>query len=324
MKAVQLNKFGGTEEMYIGDVPEPIKKPGEVLVRVHATALNRADLLQRQGKYPPPKGESEILGLEMAGEVVECDKNSMWQPGNNVMALLAGGGYAEFVSVPDQLLMPIPEGYDYNQAAAIPEVFLTAYQALFFEGRSEPGQTALIHAGASGVGTAAIQLARVEGIEPIVTCSKGKHQNCLELGASLAIDYQLEDFVEKTIEATSGNGADIILDFIGQPNFHSNIKALAQQGKLILLATMGGYKVDEVNLAIMMRKHLTIIGTTLRSRSLEYRAELTKAFSEKYLTQFETGKIKPVIDSIYSLKDIAEAHRHMVSNRNIGKIVVEI
>jgi putative PIG3 family NAD(P)H quinone oxidoreductase len=324
MKAVQLHKFGGANELFIGEVPMPVRKPGEVLVKVHASALNRADLLQRMGKYPPPEGESDILGLEMAGEVVEHDDDSKWLPGNRVLGLLAGGGQAEFVAVPEGLLMPIPKKLSFTEAAAVPEVFLTAYQTLLFEGHTETGQTALIHAGGSGVGTAAIQLARLEGIKTFVTCSGGKREVCLALGATQAIDYKTEAFDEVILEETDYQGVDIILDFIGAPNLRMNIRSLATGGRLVLIALMGGYNVSDLNLIKILQKHLTITGTTLRSRSLAYKTRLVKAFAAKYLSRFETGEIKPIVDSVYKLSDIAQAHSRMEANKNTGKIVLEI
>jgi len=324
MRAVQLHKFGGAEELFIGDVPKPVRKRGKVLIKVHASALNRADLLQRQGKYPPPERESDILGLEMAGEVVETDTESKWQVGDKVMGLLAGGGQAEFVTVPESLLMLIPGYLSYTEAAAIPEVFLTAYQNLFFEGKTKSGQTALIHAGGSGVGTAAIQLAKLEGIRSFVTCSAGKHKACLELGAELAIDYKTEAFDEVVLEATDYKGVNIILDFIGGPNFKPNIRSLANGGKLVMIALMGGLNQVDINLMPILHKHLTIFGTTLRSRPLEYKAKLVHDFADKYLPKLADDTLKPIIDSIYKLEDIADAHRHMEANKNTGKIILEI
>jgi putative PIG3 family NAD(P)H quinone oxidoreductase len=324
MRAVQLHRFGSADELFIGDVAMPERKAGEVLVKVRASALNRADLLQRQGKYPPPDGESDILGLEMAGEVIESDANSRWQKDDRVMGLLAGGGQAEYVAVPEELLMAIPGNLSFTEAAAIPEVFLTAYQTLFFEGRSVSGQTALIHAGASGVGTAAIQLANIEGIKVFVTCSSTKHKACLELGAALAIDYKTEAFDEVILEQTNYHGVDIILDFIGGPNLKPNIRSLANGGKLILIALMGGYNVNDINLIPVLHKHLTITGTTLRSRPLDYKAELVKTFADNYLQHFATATIQPVVDSVIKLDDIADAHRYMEGNKNTGKIVIEV
>ena len=324
MRAVQLHKFGGVEELFVGDVPEPTRKKNEVLVEVYASALNRADLLQRQGKYPPPEGESEILGLEMAGEVVETDPDSKWQVGDKVMGLLAGGGQAEFVTIPDKLLMSKPKNLNFTEAAAIPEVFLTAYQNLFFEGKTKSGQTALIHAGGSGVGTAAIQMAKLENIKSYVTCSAGKHKACLDLGAALAIDYKTEAFDEVILEATEYKGVNIILDFIGGPNFKPNIRSLANGGKLAMIALMGGISPIDINLMPILHKHLTIFGTTLRSRSIAYKAELIENFTKIYLPSFETARLKPIIDSIYKLDDIQAAHKRMEANENTGKIVIDI
>jgi tumor protein p53-inducible protein 3 len=324
MKAVQLHKFGNAEELFIGEVETPERKENEVLVKVFASALNRADLLQRQGNYPPPEGESEILGLEMAGEVVVSDANSKWQKGDRVMGLLAGGGQAEFVTVDGALLMPIAENLTFIEAAAIPEVFLTAFQNLFFEGKSKSGDTALIHAGGSGVGTAAVQLAHNEGMGVFVTCSQPKHQVCLELGADYAIDYRTEAFEEIVLEKTDNKGVNIILDFIGAPNFKANISSLAYGGKLIIIALMGGVKAADINLNPVLQKHLTILGTTLRSRSLAYKADLIQEFATKYLPLFNSGELKPIIDSVYKLEEIAEAHKHMEANKNTGKIIIEI
>jgi tumor protein p53-inducible protein 3 len=324
MKAVQLHKFGSAEELYIGNAPLPTRNKGEVLVKVAASALNRADILQREGNYPPPEGESDILGLEMAGEVVEHEAGSPWRKGDRVMGLLAGGGQAEYVAVPEGMLMPIPKNLTYTQAAAIPEVFLTAYQTLFFEGKSKSGQKALIHAGASGVGTAAIQLAKTAGIETFVTCSAAKHDACLQLGASLAIDYKQEAFDEVILERTNFKGVNIILDFIGGPNFAPNIRSLDNGGKLVLIAMMGGFNTADINLMPILLKHLTILGTTLRSRPLTYKEKLVKAFGDEYLHHFEDETIQPVVDSVFELDNIGDAHRHMEADKNIGKIVIDI
>ena len=324
MRAVQLHKFGIADELFIGDVDMPERKEEEVLVKVKASALNRADLLQRLGKYPPPDGESDILGLEMSGEVIESDVSSRWQPGEKVMALLAGGGQAEYVVVPESLLMAMPEDLSFVEAAAIPEVFLTAFQTMFFEGKSKPGDSVLIHAGGSGVGTAAIQLARAEDMEAYVTCSKPKHKTCLELGATLAIDYKVEAFDEIILEKTDYKGVNIILDFIGAPNIKPNVRSLGNGGRLVMIALMGGFNAIDINLIPIMQKHLTIVGTTLRSRSLKYKGKLVAAFADKFLPQFETGSIKPVVDSVFKLEDIAEAHKHMEANKNTGKIVIEL
>lgn len=324
MRAVQIKEFGGVNELYIGDVADPIAQEHQVLIKVHAAALNRADLLQRQGKYPPPAGESDILGLEVAGEVVEPDSTGKWSKGDRVMALLAGGGQAELVAIDKDLVMAIPPNLTYEQAAAIPEVFLAAYQAMFYEGKLKHGGSILIHAGASGVGTAAIQLAKMRGANVVITASAKKHKSCIDLGADLAIDYQQEDFKERVVEFTAGRGIDMVLDFIGGPNFMKNIEALAIGGTLIQIAMMGGAKTDNVNLYPLLRKHITIIGTTLRSRSIAYKTDLIQQFAKDFLELLATGKITPVIDSVYNLSEIQDAHRRMEDNLNVGKMVLKV
>ena len=324
MKAVQLHQFGGIEELYIGQVAEPVKKDDEILVKVHASALNRADLLQRQGKYPPPPGTSDILGLEIAGEVVEPDKSGKWQKGDRVMALLAGGGQAELATCHKDHAMTIPPSLGYVEAAAIPEVFLTAYQCMFYEGDLRAGDTILIHAGASGVGTAAIQMARQKGATVIVTCSAAKQEACKKLGAALTIDYKSEAFDEVVEEFTSGKGVNMILDFIGGPNFMKNITSLATGGHLVLIAMMGGPKVDGINLYPILRKHIKITGTTLRSRPAAYKADLISSFYKDFIDSLSVGRLNPVIDSVFDLADIQQAHQRMEANKNTGKIVLKI
>lgn len=323
MKAVQLHQFGAVEELFIGEVPEPEKAAEQILVKVHASALNRADLLQRQGKYPPPPGESEILGLEMAGTVVVPDKSGKWRKGDRVMALLAGGGQAEYAVVHLDHALPIPDNLSFAEAAAIPEVFLTAYQAMFFEGALCEGDTILIHAGASGVGTAALQMAKEKGAAVITTCSGAKQQACRELGADLTIDYTSEPFVERVGQFTSGKGVNMVLDFVGGPNFTGNIEVLAVGGHLVLIAMLGGAKATEVNLYPILRKHLKITGTTLRSRPNSYKTDLIERFAADFADALAEGSLKPVIDSVFDWRDIQQAHLKMEANKNIGKIILD-
>lgn len=324
MKAVQVRKPGSWAELFVEEVADPVRNEGEVLVKVHASALNRADLLQRQGKYPPPAGASDILGLEAAGEILEVGANSRWRVGDRVMALLAGGGQAERVAVPEELLMPVPDNLDFIHAAAIPEVFLTAYQAIFFEGKSTLNDMILIHAGGSGVGTAAIQMAKRANMQVFVTCSAGKKQACLALGADFAIDYQTQKFDEVVLQETGNRGVDIVLDFIGAPYLEANIHSLATGGKLIQIAMMGGSNIQELNLGPILRKHLTIIGTTLRSRPLQYKEALIREFSQRFLPEIASNSIKPVIDSVFDLSEIQKAHQRMEANENIGKIILRL
>jgi tumor protein p53-inducible protein 3 len=325
MKAVQIRQFGGPEELFIDDYATPVPADHELLVKVSATALNRADTLQRMGKYPPPKGDSEIMGLEMAGEVVGIGKSvSRWKIGDPVCGLLGGGGYATHAVIHEDMALPIPEGLSVQEAAAIPEVFLTAFQAMNWLAQLKKGEYILIHAGASGVGTAAIQLARVMGAIPIVTASAGKHDLCYQLGADKAIDYKTEGFVAQVSDYTNGKGADVVIDFVGGTNFQNNIDVLALEGRMVMLAFLGGIKADRVNLAPILRKRLKIMGSTLRARSLDYKIRLSRDLETFAWPLFSSGKLKPVIDSVYDWKDVADAHRYMEANRNQGKIILEV
>ncbi|HMB92445.1 MAG TPA: NAD(P)H-quinone oxidoreductase [Rhodothermales bacterium] len=325
MKAVLVREAGGPENLYIGDAPRPEPAEDELLVRVQATALNRADLLQRQGAYPPPKGASDILGLELAGTVAEvgtgCDG---WAVGDRVFGLLPGGGYAEYAVLPGRMAMPIPAILSFEEAAAIPEVFLTAFQALFWLGQLQEGQHVLIHAGASGVGTAAIQLARAVGAVPFVTASAPKHNACLALGAEAAIDYQSEDFAARITDLTDGRGVEVILDFIGASYFEANVQSLARDGRLVILAMMGGRTVESVDLRSLFSKRAHLLFTTLRSRSPSYKIDLTQDFASRMLPLFEEGRLKSVIDTVMDWQDVQDAHRRMGANKNIGKIILQV
>ncbi|GGE08035.1 NAD(P)H quinone oxidoreductase [Marinithermofilum abyssi] len=326
MRAILVKEPGGPEQLVMGEYPTPQAGEGELLVRVKATALNRADVMQRRGHYPPPPGASPLLGLEMAGVVEEAGPGcSRFQPGDRVFGLLPGGGYAEFAVIPESVALPVPERFSFEEAAAVAEVFLTAYQCLFWLGDLQQGQRVLIHAGASGVGTAAIQLAKKHGTHVIVTAgSEEKLRFCKELGADAAINYKEGPFVESVMKATSEQGVHLILDFVGAPYWQQNIETLTVDGKLIIISTLGGPKVDGVNLLQLLMKRIHVMGTTLRSRDLDYKAQLTQEFAEQVLPLFETGKCKPVIDSVYDWHHVQEAHRYIESNRNIGKIVLRV
>ena len=325
MRAVRVTEEGDPEHMTIGEVPTPSPGPNEVRVQIHATALNRADTFQRRGHYPPPEGASPILGLEMAGVVAETGEGVIdWHEGDRVFSLLAGGGYAEQVVVHKDLLMAMPPGLSMRDAAAIPEVFLTAYQALHWLGGLQRDHRVLIHAGASGVGTAAIQLTREAGAHPYVTASAPKHDVCRDLGAEATIDYESENFVDRIAEITGGDGVNIVLDFIGAPYFHQNIDALATDGRIVQLATLGGSTVSEVNLRALMAKRVHLLTSTLRDRSLDYKVQLTQEFASDLLPKFVDGHLHPVIDSTVDWTKVAEAHRRMENNENAGKIVLEV
>lgn len=321
-----MDGFGGPEVLLLGKAPDPVIGENELLVRVRATALNRADLLQRMGGYPAPKGTSDILGLEMAGEVVHAGPGVPgWKRGDRVCALLPGGGYAELAAVPAGMAMRIPDDMTFEQAAAIPEVFLTAYLNLFRLAGLRSGDKVLVHAGASGVGTAAIQLIREAGAVSMVTAGSSEKLNqCIQLGATAGWNYKHGPFASWVHERTDGRGVDIILDFIGAPYFEQNITSLAVDGRLVVIGTMGGAEVSSVNLGELLRRRLQVIGTALRSRSRSYKVQLTQDFADFALPRFADGRLKPVIDSVFDWSDVAEAHAYMASNANIGKIVLRI
>lgn len=310
--------------MVVGEWPKPAPGPGELLVAVKAAGINRADLLQKSGKYPPPAGASPLLGLEVAGTVAAVGEGVQnWQPGDRVFGLLSGGGYAQFAVLNSGLAMPIPDTLSFTEAAAVPEVFLTAWQALVWLARLQPGERVLIHAGASGVGTAAIQLAKALGADPWVTASAGKHETCLGLGASLAIDYKQENFEEVVREKTDGKGVDVIIDFLGAAYWQQNLNSLAMDGRLVMLAFLGGIK-TETNLAPLLRKRISVFGSTLRSRSVAYQAALTKELAAFMLPRLSSGALKPVIHQAYSWKEAEKAHQEMERNQNTGKLLLEL
>lgn len=325
MQAIQFHAPGGTDQLYMGEYEAPQPGPNEVLVRVAYTALNRADLLQREGKYPVPPGDSPIMGLEMSGTVIATGSEAhKWKIGDKIFGLLNGGGYAEQAVIHEDMAMPIPAGMPMQEAAAIPEVFLTAYQALHWIGKLQAGETVLIHAGASGVGTAALQLVRLAEAISIVTASAGKHEICYQLGAAKAIDYRSEDFAEALQLYTKGKGVDIIIDFIAAGYFNQNLQTLGLDGRMIMLALMGGIKVPVVNLALILGKRLQITGSTLRSRSLEYKIRLTRDLHQYAGPHFTDGTLRPIIDSVYPWEAVREAHEYMEANKNQGKILLQV
>lgn len=324
MKAMLMRGTGGVEVLYLGEHPDPAMQEDELLVRVKATALNRADLLQRRGKHPPPKGVPNILGLEMAGEVVDigavCEG---WALGDRVCALLPGGGYAELVSIPAGLAMRIPENLTFEEATAIPEVFLTAYQNLFNVARLAPRETVLVHAGASGVGTAAIQLVREAGATSLVTAgSREKIDRCLALGARAGWNYKEGAFPPWVAQMTGGEGVDIVLDFVGAAFFEQNLQALAVDGRMVVIGTLGGAEVEKFSLRALMSKRLQITGAGLRSMDTARKIRLTRQFADFALPRFATGRLIPIVDSVFDWREAAKAHERMESNVNVGKIVL--
>ncbi len=325
MKALLIDESPDKPVMKPGEHPTPEPGEKELLVKIRATALNRADLMQKAGKYPPPKGASPILGLEMAGIVEEVGNGvTSFQKGDRVCGLLSGGGYAEYCTIHEELAIPISDDVSFEEAAAIPEVFLTAYQALIWLGRLKENETVLIHAGASGVGTAAVQLAKLLRRARVITTA-GSSEKCsltASLGSDLCMNYKEENFAESLEETFGKNCVNLILDFIGSPYWEKNMQILAMDGRLIYLAMLGGATVEKMSLVPILRKRLTIKGTTLRNRSLQYKIELTRNFVKETGKLFKGKKLKPVIDSVYDWNDVEEAHTRMENNLNAGKIVL--
>lgn len=326
MRAVTVLNYGGPEQLQLAAVPQPVPGDKELLVRIRATAVNRADCLQRMGHYPPPKGASDLLGLEAAGEVVhvgsQCDH---FAPGNRVFALLPGGGYAQYVSIPEALAMPIPAQMRYEEAAAIAEVFLTAWQALHWLVQVQAAERVLIHAGASGVGTAATQLAKQAGAHVAVTAStQTKLDYCQSLGADCLINYKEQDFAAVVQDWSAGRGVDGILDFVGAPYLRQHLACAAPDCRWVVLAFMGGAKSEDFHFGNLLQKRIRLMGSTLRARSLEYKARLTHDFVQKALPLFETGALTPVIYREFDWQDVVEAHRLLESNETIGKLILRV
>lgn len=325
MKAVLIREPGDEDVLAVAEVPAPQPGPGELAIAVHATALNRADLMQRQGLYPAPPGASEILGLECAG-VVEAVGAGVagWESGDRVMALLAGGGYAETAVVDAGSAMPIPTGMAFEDAAAIPEVFLTAYLNLFELGGLRESGSALVHGGGSGVGTAAIQLAKAAGAEILVTAgSAEKCRRCTEIGADLAINYREQAFRAVVAKRNGDKGVDVVLDSIGGPYLEDNLACLSRGGRLVLIGLMGGAKA-ELPLGLILRSHLQVIGSTLRSRPVAEKAQIVRNFRTRFGAHLESGTLRPIVDRVLSLEDAAAGHRLMKASDHFGKIVLRV
>jgi putative PIG3 family NAD(P)H quinone oxidoreductase len=320
MRAIVVKAPGGPEVLELGEVPDPRPGPDDLLVRVRAAGVNRADLLQRLGRYPPPPGETEILGLEIAGEVLESA--APFQRGDRVMALLGGGGYAELARVRAAQALPIPEGMGFAEAAAIPEAFLTAWLNLFMLGRLAPGEVVVVHAAAGGVGSAALQLCRGVASTVLATASPGKHAACLELGATHVLARQeVPAGLVGAVRSAAGRGADLIFDLVGASYLEANVAALGLHGRLCCMSTMGGSK-GTLDVGALLTRRLTVMGSTLRTRSPAQKAKLVADFADKALPRFRTGELRPVVGRTYPLARAREAHAALERNEVVGKIVL--
>jgi NADPH2:quinone reductase len=326
MREIEVAGPGGPEMMRVIRAPVPQPGEGEVLIRVDAAGVNRPDVQQRKGLYPPPPDASQVLGLEVAGEVVDLGATAgSLHPGDRVCALVNGGGYAEYCVAPAVQCLPWPSGYDAVKAAALPETFFTVWANLFGPGRLAAGETVLIHGGSSGIGTTAIQLARAFGARVIATAgSAEKCRACVELGAEAAIDYRTEDFVLRTREITGGRGVDVVLDMVAGPYLSRNVSVLAKDGRLIVIAVQGGNKDPDLDIRKVMLNRITITGSTMRARTRAEKGAVAAGLLEHVWPKLQAGQCAPVIHGVFPLDQVADAHRLMESSAHIGKIVLTV
>jgi len=325
MKAVIIDGHGGPEVLKVAEVETPKPRPGELLVRVRTSALNRADTLQRMGVYPPPPGETDLPGLELAGEVEAWGEGvSGFTKGQRVFGLVGGGGYAQYALMDAGMAMTIPDGWSFQQAAAVPEVYFTANETIFVLGGLQAGESVLIHAGGSGVGTAGIQMAHHIGAKVYFTAgSADKIERAMALGADAGINYKTHDFKDEVLRLTDGAGVDVVEDFLGASYLERNIAVLKPRGRLVFVGMMGGVKA-EFNIGVVMAKRLQIKGSVMRPLSIEEKRQITRRFQERWLPVLVEGKIKPIIDSVFPMSRVADAHQAMEDNRNFGKILLDI
>ncbi len=324
MKVVEVTQPGDTEQLKVGQRPTPNLTAGEVLIKVAAAGVNRADIMQRKGQYPPPSGAPDLLGLEVSGTIVNTASDvKTHKIGDEVCALLPGGGYAEYCVAAASSCLPKPKNMGLKEAAALPETFFTVWTNVFMQGLLKAGEKFLIHGGTSGIGTTAIQLARAFGASVCATAGSDKKcQACIDLGAELAINYKTSDFVKEVLDWDS-KGVNLILDIISGDYVAKNLKCLAFKGRLVIIATQGGYK-TEINVLPIMTKRLTVTGSTLRARSIEQKAEIAEELKLHVWPLLENDSIKPLIDSVFPLDEVRSAHKHMESGSHIGKILLEI
>ena len=327
MRAVVMDGFGGVEVMRVDEVPKPTPKENEVLIKVAATSINRPDLVQREGKYPAPPGDSEILGLEVSG-IVEAVGSAVseWKPGDRVLALVGGGGYAEYAVAYANHVMPMPASMSFEEAACVCESYITAFLNVFMIGELKNGQTAILHGGGGGVNTAALQLANAltPQVKKIVTAHPSKLERVKQLGADLVIDYTITpDFSDAVKEFTSKKGVDLILDHVGAKYLAPNMNSLGYKGKLVIIGVISGIKA-ELNLALMMVKRQQIIGSVLRSRPVSEKGEIIAEFIKRALPSFADRSIVPIIEKVFPIDEVAAAHRMMEEDKHFGKIVLKI
>ena len=323
MKAVTIPEPGDLDALVVAEVEDPTPKPGEVVIDVVAAGVNRADLLQRQGFYDPPPGSSPYPGLEVSGRIGALGEGvDGWSVGDEVCALLVGGGYAEKVAVPAGQLLPVPKGVSLRDAAALPEVACTVWSNVFMTCGLRRGETLLVHGGGSGIGTMAIQLAHALGARVAVTAgSRGKLETCRELGADILIDYKEEDFVEALKDATDGHGADVILDVIGAKYLPRNVAALATGGRLVIIGMQGGVK-GELDIATLLTKRGAVHATSLRARPLEEKAAIVAAVREHVWPLIERGEVRPIVHTTLPLDDVRDAHRILDESSHTGKVLL--
>lgn len=326
MQAVEISAFGAPEVLRLAQRPMPVVGAGEVLIRVRASGVNRPDVLQRSGAYPPPPGASDLPGLEVAGVIESGDADAMAAAGlavgDRVCALVAGGGYAEYCVAPVGQCLPVPAGFDDVQAASLPETFFTVWSNVFDRARLQPGETLLIQGGTSGIGVTAIQLAKALGARVIATAgSDEKCAACLALGADHAINYKTQDFSAVARELTDGKGVDVVLDMVAGSYVAREVECLAEDGRLVIIAVQGGVKA-EFNAGLVLRRRLVITGSTLRPRPVAFKAAIAASLREKVWPLLEQGRVKPVIHSVFEASNAAQAHVLMETNQHIGKIVL--
>ncbi|MDI2089907.1 NAD(P)H-quinone oxidoreductase [Commensalibacter oyaizuii] len=325
MKAIVVHTPGGPETLTMTNLPIPKCNTGEILVRVMVAGINRPDLMQRKGLYPPPPNSSPLLGLEIAGEVVQAPTHSVFKPGDLVCALTNGGGYAQYCTVPQQQCLPWPKGFTAFEAAALPETFFTVWTNLFEIGHLQAGDQLLVHGGSGGIGTTAIQLAHHFGATVYTTVGNAqKGDMCKKIGATDYINYTEEDFVERILELTQHKGVNIILDIMGAAYLNKNIQALQEDGRLIIISFQGGIKANDVNLAKIVTKRLTLSGSTLRPRSIQFKGQIAKALYEHVWPLLSKRKITPVIHQVLPFDQVQKAHEIMEQGTHSGKILLDL